>query len=114
MTTQAPWLLDEDGKASMATAIMMSHHGFRRDLARFEWALAGGKGDAGAGAVALAEEWKRFRATLHGHHEAEDHGLFPNLAAQHPQVADVIVGLAADHRLIDPLLEAGDRAFAGL
>jgi len=32
--TSAPALLDDDGEASVATAIMMSHHGLRRDLAR--------------------------------------------------------------------------------
>jgi hypothetical protein len=106
-------LLNDDGKASMATAIMMSHHGFRRDLARFANVLeqmAGGD----ARAAAVRAEWERFHATLHGHHEAEDHGMFPGLAGQHASVRGTIERLGADHRLIDPLLARGDRAFAEL
>ena len=38
--SHVPQLLNDDGTASIATAIMMSHHGFRRDLARFARALA--------------------------------------------------------------------------
>jgi len=112
--THAPRLLDDEGKASMATAIMMSHHGFRRDLAWLERALASGQGSDPGRAALLAQEWARFRATLHGHHQAEDAGLFPSLAKEHPDVAEVIARLEADHRRIDPLLEAGDRAFVAL
>lgn len=110
----APNLLNDDGTASMATAIMMSHHGFRRDLGRFRIALERlAAGDASR-AEAVREEWKSFHATLHGHHQAEDNGLFPSLAKQHESVRATIEKLEADHRLIDPLLERGDRAFAEL
>src|SRR5947207_3118189 len=34
-----PDLLNDDGSASIATALLMSHHGFRRDIARFAVAL---------------------------------------------------------------------------
>jgi hypothetical protein len=108
-----PNLLNDDGTASIATALMMSHHGFRRDLARFSAALQEPALDA-AKAEALREEWQSFRATLHGHHEAEDHGVFPSLQARGGSVATTIDRLSADHRRIDPLLERGDRAFADL
>ncbi len=112
--TKAPNLLNDDGTASMATTIMMSHHGFRRDLGRFRRALERiAAGDASR-ADAVREEWKSFHATLHGHHEAEDNGLFPNLAKQQESVRATIEKLGSDHRRIDPLLERGDRAFAGL
>ena len=112
--SQAPDLLNDDGTASMATALLMSHHGFRRDLARF--AIALGRIDEGGSpvAAALGTEWQRYRATLHGHHEAEDKGLFPAVAAQRADLRAVIDGLTSDHRRIDPLLEQGDRAFADL
>ena len=80
-----PQLLNDDGSASMATALMMSHHAFRRDLAR-------------------------FAAALHGHHQAEDTGIFPGLRSAAP----VVEALEADHRRIDPLLERADAAFGGL
>jgi hemerythrin-like domain-containing protein len=109
-----PALLNDDGTASMATAIMLSHHGFRRDLARFQQALEAIAAGDTARTAAVAEEWQSFHTTLHGHHEAEDNGLFPNLAREHASVRATIEKLEADHRRIDPLLERADRAFAEL
>ena len=40
--------------------------------------------------------------------------IFPGIKQQHPELAAVIDGLVADHRKINPMLEAGDRAFARL
>jgi hemerythrin-like domain-containing protein len=96
----------------MATMLMMSHHGLRRDLARFAAALSEPL-DA-AKAEALREEWQSYHQTLHGHHEAEDNGMFPSMRQQSESLAKTIDKLGADHRLIDPLLERGDRAFAEL
>jgi hypothetical protein len=111
MTTQVtPTLLDADGTASMATALMMSHHGLRRDLARLALALRRPPGEL----TLLRDEWQRYRATLHGHHTAEDQGVFPGLRAEHPELAEVFDGLTADHRRIDPILDTGDRLFAAL
>ena len=112
--SNAPNLLNDDGSASIATALMMSHHGFRRDLARFAKALELlAQGDTSR-VEALREEWKNYRATLHGHHEAEDGGVFPTIASKHESARATIERLSADHRRIDPLLERGDRAFAEL
>lgn len=108
-----PNLLNDDGSASMATMFMMSHHAFRRDLGRFAKALRSLGGDA-TRAAALREEWTKFHGALHGHHQVEDTGMFPNMRQQHPEQATVIDGLSADHRKIDPLLERGDAAFAKL
>ncbi|HLK90962.1 MAG TPA: hemerythrin domain-containing protein [Polyangia bacterium] len=108
--TNVPLLLDEAGEASIATAVMMSHHGFRRDIRRFGAALAGGGGDL----AALRDEWRSFRATLHGHHHAEDTGIFPMLAREHEALRRTLERLGEDHRRIDPLLERGDGAFDDL
>jgi iron-sulfur cluster repair protein YtfE (RIC family) len=107
----APNLLNDDGTASMATAIMLSHHGFRRDLARFQKALARIAAGDTSRVEAVRDEWKSFHATLHGHHEAEDNGLFPSLAKDHEGVRTTIERLGADHRRIDPLLERSHGAF---
>lgn len=105
-------LLDAQGRASVTTAILCSHHGFRRDLALFAAALRDiARGDR-ARAAAVAEEWRQFRFHLHGHHEGEDAQVFPPLRAQHPALQANIERLAAEHRLIDPVLARGDRAFA--
>ncbi|HKY40944.1 MAG TPA: hemerythrin domain-containing protein [Polyangiaceae bacterium] len=111
--SQPPNLLNDDGSASMATALMMSHHGLRRDLARFVGALQTQALEPGK-VQALKEEWQSFHATLHGHHEAEDNGMFPSMRTQSEALAKTIDKLGADHRLIDPLLERGDAAFAEL
>ena len=110
----APNLLNDDGTASMATAFLSAHHGFRRDIRLFAGALGRVLGGNTSSVDALRDEWKRYRDTLHGHHVMEDTALFPGLKAQHPELAEVIDGLLADHRKIDPLLEEGDRAFAEL
>ena len=113
--TTAPNFLDETGAASLATMVMMSHHGMRRDLALFARALAApGTPLAPGRAAALGEEWLKFRGTLHGHHAAEDGGLFPMVRAQRPALGEILDGLGADHRRIDPVLERGDALFARL
>jgi hypothetical protein len=112
--TTAPNLLNDDGTASMGTAIMLSHHGIRRDLACFEQALRRILAGDASRTAAVREEWTSFDATLHGHHEAEDNGLFPSISKEHASVRPTIEKLGADHRRIDPLLERADRAFAKL
>jgi hemerythrin-like domain-containing protein len=109
-----PTLLDDAGDASVATAIMMSHHAFRRDIVRFGATLKELAGATIDRLAALRDEWRTFRNTLHGHHHAEDTGLFPNLARQHDSLRETLERLTADHRHIDPLLERRDRAFADL
>ena len=101
--TKAPNFLNDDGTASMATAFMSSHHAFRRDIAQF--ARAPGRVAAG--------DPSRVGA-LRGHHTVEDTSIFPSTKAQHPELAAVIDGLFADHHKMDPMLEEGERAFAGL
>ncbi len=104
-------LLNDDGSASIATAMMMSHHAFRRDLASFARALKDFAPDNADRTAALREEWLFFRGALHGHHEMEDANIFPDFAKQSADMATAIAGLSADHRKIDPLLEQGDKAF---
>lgn len=109
----APQLLNDDGTASMATAVTMSHLAFRRDLACFAASLTA-PGLTTERLSVLRDEWQSFHHHLHGHHEAEDGGLFPSLRAQRPELGATIDRLGKDHRRIDPLLEQGDRAFAEL
>ncbi|HUQ05956.1 MAG TPA: hemerythrin domain-containing protein [Kofleriaceae bacterium] len=107
-------LLNDDGTASMATMIMTSHHGFRRDVACFARAVAAIAAGDRSRARAVSEEWKRFRDALHGHHTVEDTAVFPGMRAAHPELGEAIDRLDGHHRAIDPVLERGDRAFAEL
>jgi len=112
---QPPNLLNDDGSASMATMLMLSHHAFRRDIARFLTAAAQIKAGDASRADAVQNEWtSSLRAGLHGHHHIEDTAMFPDIKAKHPELAPVIEKLTAQHHHIDPLLEQGDAAFADL
>jgi hemerythrin-like domain-containing protein len=114
MSSTTVQLLNDDGTASMATALLMSHHAFRRDIALFAGAVRRVVEGDHAKAAALREEWQGYRGALHGHHEIEDNGIFPGLRAEHVELAGVFDQLSAHHRQIDPLLERGDEAFAAL
>jgi hypothetical protein len=106
----APNLLNDDGSASMATAFLLSHHAFRRDLVRLMRALERNSLDD----ATLREEWKWYRNALHGHHTQEDTAVFPGVKQQHPQLAATVDRLMADHHHIDPILARADAAFADL
>lgn len=104
-------LLNDDGTASIATAMMSSHHAFRRDLACFTAALSAiSRGDVSR-APQVADEWTKFRAALHGHHTVEDTAVFPDLRGRRAELAPELDTLGAQHHAIDPLLEQGDRLF---
>jgi hypothetical protein len=96
----------------MATAFLMSHHAFRRDLGCFGRALGRVPASDKSRLEALREEWRSFRGALHGHHEMEDTRVFPHMRGQHPELAPAIDRLSAEHQRIDPLLLRGDQAFA--
>src|SRR5687768_8985932 len=113
--TQPPNLLNDDGTASMATMLLMSHHAFRRDIARFIRAVAEIKAGDGSRAEAVRGEWeKSYRLALHGHHTMEDANIFPDIRKKHPDLASALDKLSEQHHHIDPLLEIGDAAFADL
>lgn len=45
-----------------------------------------------------------FCSALTGHHEGEDRGLFPAIAAAHPELRETLDKLAQDHSMIAHLL----------
>ncbi|HEY5946218.1 MAG TPA: hemerythrin domain-containing protein [Kofleriaceae bacterium] len=112
--SQPPSLLDAEGHASIATGVMMSHHAFRRDLALFEGALARIESGDTSRVSPVREEWNQFHVHLHGHHTAEDTGIFPSLTAEHAALAPIIAKLADDHHQLEQVLVRGDEAFAAL
>lgn len=108
-------LLNEDGSASMATMLLLSHHAFRRDIARFITAVEHmTAGDHSRDAAVQAEWHDSYRTALHGHHTAEDTHIFPDLRKNHPDLAAALDTLTEQHHRIDPVLERGDVAFANL
>lgn len=112
---QPPNLLNDDGTASMATMLLLSHHAFRRDIGRFIRAIGEIKAGDNSRAEAVRGEWeKSYRQALHGHHVFEDAHIFPDIRSKHPDLASAIDKLTEQHHRIDPVLEKGDAAFADL
>ncbi|MFA5935305.1 MAG: hemerythrin domain-containing protein [Patescibacteria group bacterium] len=112
---QPPNLLNDDGTASMATMLLMSHHAFRRDIARLIHAVAQIKAGDASRAEAVRDEWeKSYRQALHGHHTMEDANVFPDIKSKHPDLAAALEKLSEQHHQIDPILEKGDAAFVDL
>jgi hypothetical protein len=108
-------LLNEDGSASNATMIMLSHHAFRRDMLRFIRAIEQIKAGDTSRNDAVREEWeKSYKMALHGHHTAEDTRVFPDIRSRHPDLGVALDKLTDQHHHIDPLIEKGDIAFADL
>ncbi|MGA4995761.1 hemerythrin domain-containing protein [Nonomuraea bangladeshensis] len=70
------------------------HDGFRRDLAALRAGLRG------PGGGELRTHCLAFCDALHAHHEGEDATLFPHLAAGHPDLAEVLRRLGAEHRVV--------------
>lgn len=113
--SQPPNLLNNDGSASMATMLMMSHHAFRRDITRLMRAVAQIKEGDSSRIEAVQGEWKTsYLQALHGHHMMEDTHIFPDIKSKHPLLASTIDTLTEQNHEIDPLLEKGDAAFADL
>ena len=113
--SQPPNLLNADGTASMATMLMLSHHAFRRDIARFIRAVEQIKAGDNSRAEEVRGEWeKSYRQGLHGHHSMEDGNVFPDIRSKHPDLVAALDTLTAQHHHIDPILEKGDTAFADL
>lgn len=113
--SQPPNLLNDDGTASMATMLMLSHHAFRRDIARLIRAVEQIKAGDVSRADDVRGEWDTsFRKALHGHHSIEDAQMFPDIRSKHPELASAVDTLTEQHHAIDPLLEKGDAAFADL
>lgn len=113
--SQPPNLLNNDGTASMATTLLMSHHAFRRDILRFMRAIEQIKAGDTSHNDMLRNEWeKSYRQALHGHHTVEDTRIFPDIRSKHPDLAAALDKLTDQHHHIDPILERGDAAFADL
>jgi deazaflavin-dependent oxidoreductase (nitroreductase family) len=91
------------GNGSLADLLQRIHTAFRRELAliRKEVAVSG---RAGLGAQ-LRINCLALCQGLHNHHTGESAGLFPALAAQHPELADTIAVLQSEHDQIAVLLE---------
>lgn len=109
MTIQARPLTDNDMEV-----MRILHNAFRRDGARLaRTAERYGTQDAETH-DALLLGWHGFSSGLHHHHTIEDTHIWPLMRrklADRPDDLAVLDGMEAEHSLIDPALEALERAF---
>ena len=99
-----------DGPVDL-TVMFTMHRGFRRDLENFARAVASTPLDDAATWGALAIRWALFARILHGHHAGEDAGIWPLLLDRVDAAGDAdgratLEAMAAEHSVIDPLLDA--------
>ena len=104
-----------DGPVDL-TVMWTMHRGFRRDLENFSRAVPATPVDDRATWTALAARWEEFAQILHGHHSGEDAGIWPLLLERTDAAGDVdgrstLQAMAAEHRVIDPLLDACGSGF---
>ncbi|GAB2945200.1 nitroreductase/quinone reductase family protein [Micromonospora polyrhachis] len=91
------------GPVSMGTALRRIHDAFRRELALVRKEIATSGPRLGA---QLRVNCLTVCQGLHVHHTKEDTGMFPALAAQHPDLAPTIDRLGVEHEKIAALLAA--------
>jgi hypothetical protein len=99
-----------DGPVDL-TMMFTMHRGFRRDLDNFARAVPATPVDDGDTWAALAARWEVFSRILHDHHSGEDAGLWPLLLERADAAGDAegrttLESMTAEHRRIDPLLDA--------
>ncbi|MEV4567943.1 hemerythrin domain-containing protein [Nonomuraea sp. NPDC049419] len=85
-----------DRIAAWGDELIKLHDGFRRDLA----ALRESRMDP----ADLRTHCLTFCDALHAHHEGEDGALFPHLATEHPELADVLTRLRKEHQVVATLM----------
>ena len=99
-----------EGPRSMNTVI---HAAFRRDLRRFDEALAGFPAGSQPRADDLHRAWQHYADQLHRHHEGEEQIFFPALA-QVADVATLVDDLEAEHAGLLAALASAGSAMDGL
>jgi hemerythrin-like domain-containing protein len=92
--------------------ILITHQAFRRDLRRLAAAAERLNGDPRRRhAVALG--WKTLQELLHSHHVGEDTSMWPRMRtglSAHPDDLAVLDAMEDEHRQIEPLMAAVDKA----
>jgi hypothetical protein len=117
--------LDLPGQAAVAEGphdlggMYVMHHAFRRDLDRFATAVRQTPLEDGAAWRALSTRWHRFGTVLHHHHTVEDTAIWPLLLTHVDAAGDAggratLEAMAAEHELIDPMLDACSTGFTAM
>ena len=93
----------------------VTHHAYRRDLAKFSAAAERTPVEDRPTWRALLARWELFGMALHHHHHAEDVALWPLLTERADATGrEVLAAMEAEHAEIDPILEAVTAALTRL
>ena len=85
----------------------VTHHAYRRDLAKFCAAAEATATEDRRTWRALLARWELFGLALHHHHHAEDAALWPLLMARADAAGQAVLrAMEAEHAEIDPILAA--------
>jgi hemerythrin-like domain-containing protein len=104
-----------EGRHDLAMTYLF-HHALRRDLARFEEAIARGAAGTPMPWAALHARWQQFDQVLALHLRTEDLGLWPVLRArleEHPDAGgnQVLDAMAREHAAVASKVAAAGSAF---
>ena len=112
-TTAWPRQILLDGQAAAPAGpldlwmMYVTHHAYRRDLAKFCTAAERTVADDRPTWRALLARWELFGLALQHHHHAEDVALWPLLVARADEGGrQVLRAMEAEHAEIDPVLDA--------
>lgn len=96
-------LLDDQGQATGLSNFLAAHRGYRRDAARFPAGVQtlAERGLPADGVDALRRHWQGYDQVLLVHHEMEDSFLFPLYRGSHPELAEILDQLEAQHHDLD-------------
>jgi len=101
------------GGAADLGVMLAAHRAFRRDVTTLARAASRDTLRDPVRRVTVGTGWEVFRRQLLLHHQAEDAGVWPVLRTRLAGRADelaVLDAMAAEHRLIDPLVATVDQA----
>jgi hemerythrin-like domain-containing protein len=95
------------------TSYRSVHHAIRTAARRLAW-IAPAVGPADRIRVhAIRRYWDGFTGEILGHHTLEDEVFFPALAARSAEMHELTDRLAADHHLLDELMDETTATIAG-
>jgi iron-sulfur cluster repair protein YtfE (RIC family) len=93
------------------TMMYVTHNALRRDLRRFESAVAANR----AATPGVRAGWQNFKSQLHVHHTVEDDDLWPRLyraVTDRPEDHAMLKAMEAEHAVLDPMLDRVDATLA--
>lgn len=117
MTTQIVPALDLPGQAASHSGPLdlnmnyLIHYAFRRDFGRLLNCVPEVEPGDTERAAGLSNHFTAMMAVLHEHHSGEDEFIWPVVEKEHPELADLLEEMEAEHAGLAPAVWAALQAF---